>query len=400
MAIDPTTMARKVHVVIPAAGRGVRFGSSENKIYAPLAGRPVIAWTLRAFAGRVDTIVLVAHREETSRLKAIADETVAGKVYVVVGGATRQESVASGMASLSQMSGKDIVLIHDAARPLVSAAVIDLCIEQATLRATAVAALRVADTLKEAGEDRVVGRTVDRSGLWAMQTPQAFQLGLLRRAHEAAKRDGYIGTDDASLVERLDGQPIHLVEGARENIKITEPADLAFAREWLAPQSGLRVGIGYDIHRLVAGRPLWLGGVRIPSEVGLDGHSDADVILHAVCDALLGAAGLPDIGQLFPNTDPAYAGISSLALLKDVAARLSAAGWSVSNADCMVIAERPKIAPHIPAMREAMARVLGTTSETISIKATTNEGLGALGEGLGIACHATAAIVRKEAGAI
>ncbi len=355
-----------------------------------------MAWTLRAFAGKVDTIVVAARKDEIGRLRAIADEAGAKDVQVVAGGETRQESVTRGMASLIEASDNDIVLVHDAARPLVSATLIERCIEEARLKSSAVAALPVADTLKETAIDGVVRRTIDRTGVWAMQTPQAFRLSLLREAQVAAARNGYIGTDEASLVEHLGGHPVHLVKGAPENIKITEPADLEFAGQWLNPVPALRVGIGYDIHRLVAGRPLWLGGVNVPSELGLDGHSDADVILHSLCDALLGAAGLPDIGQLYPNDDPAYSGISSLKLLQDVSERLADAGWRVSNADCMVIAEQPKIAPHVSAMRRCIADALSIPFEAISIKATTNEGLGAIGEGRGIACHATAAIVRSR----
>lgn len=352
----------------------------------------MIAWTVAAFRGRVDTLVLAAREEEIGRLQETAGSVFGGDCRIVAGGETRQESVAQGIACLGAIGDNDIVLVHDAARPLVRQDVIDRCIEGARIYGAAVAALPVADTLKQAGGERDVVRTVDRDGLWAVQTPQAFRLGLLRQAHASAARDGFQGTDEASLVERLGTQPVHLVDGARENVKLTAASDLVFAQQWLG--SHMRVGIGYDIHRIVAGRPMWLGGVNIPSPFGLDGHSDADVVLHAVCDALLGAAGLPDIGQLYPNKDPAYAGISSILLLQDVAARLAASGFRTGNVDCTVIAEEPKIAGYAAAMRARIAEVLGVEDGVVSIKATTNEGLGSLGHGQGIACYATASIVR------
>jgi 2-C-methyl-D-erythritol 4-phosphate cytidylyltransferase/2-C-methyl-D-erythritol 2,4-cyclodiphosphate synthase len=392
MAIATTTTASKgVHAVIPAAGRGVRFGSGENKIFARLAGRPVIGWTVAAFAGRVDTLVLAAREDEIERVREIADIAFGRACVVIAGGENRQESVARGIASFGAVGHNDIVLVHDAARPLVRPDVIERCIEGARTHGAAVAALPVADTLKQATGEGDVVRTVERDGLWAVQTPQAFRLADLQKAHAMALRDGFVGTDEASLVERLGTQPVRLVAGARENVKLTTASDLAFAETWLGPR--MRIGIGYDIHRLVAGRPLWLGGINIPSPIGLDGHSDADVVLHAICDAFLGAAGLPDIGQLYPNQDPAFAGISSIVLLRDVVERLTAAGFHAGNVDCMVIAEEPKIAGHAPAMRALIAKVLGVEENAVSIKATTNEGLGALGKGQGIACHATASVI-------
>lgn len=337
-------------------------------------------------------MVIAAREEERKRLLEIATSAFGPNCQVVAGGENRQQSVARGIASLGAAEDNDIVLVHDAARPLLSPSLIKRCIEGARQHGSAVAALPVSDTLKEASTEHDVLQTISREGLWAVQTPQSFQMGLLREAHAQADRDAFIGTDEASLVERLGAKQVHLVEGARENIKLTTAADLAFAEHWLGAR--IRVGIGYDIHRLVADRPLWLGGVSIPSPFGLDGHSDADVVLHALCDSLLGAAGLPDIGQLYPNQDPAYKGISSIKLLSDVAARLAGGGWRVANADCTVIAEEPKIAPHAPAMRSLIAGVLGLDEGAVSIKATTNEGLGALGEGRGIACFATASIVR------
>ncbi len=288
----------------------------------------------------------------------------------------------------------DLILIHDAARPLVTSAVIDRCIAGALEFGNAAAALPVTDTLKAAGEDLTVLRTVDRDGLWAMQTPQAFRLSTLYEAHSAARTMGWTGTDEAALVEHIN-EPVHLVLGDPSNLKVTRPEDLPLAEAiWQSrhpvPLMPPRIGFGYDIHPLIEGRPLFLGGIEIPSPRGLDGHSDADVLLHALCDALLGAAGLPDIGHLFPNTDAAYKGISSLELLREVVRRLHEANYAVGNADMTLIAEAPKIAPYVGQMRSVIADALRVQPSQVGIKATTNEKLGALGRGEGIAAHAVA----------
>ncbi len=244
-------------------------------------------------------------------------------------------------------------------------------------------------------------RTIDREGLWAVQTPQAFRLATLAQASAAARDAGWTGTDEASLVEQFGEEPVHLVLGDPTNLKITRPEDLHLAeailgarREDTMPQT--RIGFGYDIHRLVPDRRLMLGGVHIPSPRGLDGHSDADVLLHALCDALLGAAGLPDIGNLFPNDDPVIKDIASLQLLHRVMARITSAGFQVGNVDMTLISEAPKIAPYVPQMRVLIADALHLEPTRVGIKATTNEGLGALGRGEGIAAHAVAALVSEE----
>ena len=320
---------------------------------------------------------------------------------VVAGGQTRQESVAIGLFTLGG-DPDDLILVHDGARPLVTSEVITRCIDGARRWGNAVAALPVADTLKAvdgAGDDApTVTRTIDREGLWAVQTPQTFSVHALYAAHTSARDEGWTGTDEASLVERFGDTPVHLVLGDPQNFKITRPDDLRLASSVLRGRGAeaappMRIGFGYDIHRLTEGRPLVLGGVPIPSPRGLDGHSDADVLLHALCDALLGAAGLPDIGHLFPNTDPAYKDADSLSLLREVVRRLSELGYGVGNVDLTLLAEAPKIAPFIPQMRAAIADCLLVRPSQVGIKATTNEGLGALGRGEGMAAHAVALIV-------
>jgi 2-C-methyl-D-erythritol 2,4-cyclodiphosphate synthase len=273
----------------------------------------------------------------------------------------------------------------------------------AAQRGAAIPACPATDTIKEVEADVRVVRTLERARLRQVQTPQAFRRTWLEEAHRRARAEGFYGTDDASLVERL-GRPVFVLPGEPWNGKITHPEDLVWAEAWCLRRQGMefplieqRVGYGYDIHPFAPHRPLWLGGVRLADSGGLKGHSDADVVLHALCDALLGAAALGDLGHHFPPTDPAYRDISSRLLLEQTWAKVRAQGWHLSNADVMVLAERPRLAPFIPAMRRAIAEVLGCEEERISIKATTHEGLDAVGEGKGIAAHAVVHLWRTAA---
>ena len=390
------------YALIPAAGRAARFntdgGTDGNKVFAPLMGRPLLRWTAAAFADHpgIDGIVVVAGAGEVARCREALDG-LDKLLAIIPGGETRQVSVAIGLFTLGG-AADDLVLVHDGARPLVTPEIITRCLDGAREFGNAVAALPLTDTLKAVDDAQIVQRTVDREGLWAVQTPQAFRIATLFDAHIAARDQGWSGTDEASLVERFGAEPVHLVLGAPDNLKVTRPGDLKLAEALLRARSGeqmaqTRIGFGYDIHPLIAGRLLMLGGVAIPSPRGLDGHSDADVLLHALCDALLGAAGLPDIGNLFPNTDAAYKGISSLELLRQVRERVGAVGYSVGNVDMTLIAEAPKISSHVPQMRTLIAECLHIEPARVGIKATTNEGLGSLGRGEGIAAHAVAAIV-------
>ncbi len=390
------------YALIPAAGRAARFntdgGKGGNKIFASLAGRPLLRWTAEAFAAHpgIDGILVVAGAGEVARCRAMLDG-LDKLLSIIPGGETRQASVAVGLFTLGG-APDDLVLVHDGARPLVTPDVITRCLDGAREFGNAVAALPVSDTLKAVDERQTVRRTVDREGLWAVQTPQAFRMATLFGAFVAARDRSWTGTDEASLVEQFGDEAVHLVLGAPDNFKVTRPDDLRLAEAVLrsrleGPVGQTRIGFGYDIHPLALGRRLVLGGVEIPSPRGLDGHSDADVLLHALCDALLGAAGLPDIGSLFPNTDLAYKGISSLHLLSQVRERLDFAGYEVGNIDLTLIAEAPKIAPHVPQMRARIAETLHIEPARVGIKATTNEGLGSLGRGEGIAAHAVAAII-------
>ncbi|MFZ5925299.1 MAG: 2-C-methyl-D-erythritol 2,4-cyclodiphosphate synthase, partial [Bacillota bacterium] len=317
------------------------------------------------------------------------------------GGERRQDSVLRGLASLD--AACDIVVIHDGARPLIRPNTVSRVVEAAREFGAAIAAVPVKDTIKVVRGCDVVG-TMDRETLWAAATPQAFQREIIESGYERAVRDGLAATDDAMLVEGT-GVAVKVVPGEYDNIKITTPEDLVIAEALLAARDGsrperrqIRVGLGFDVHRLVPGRRLVLGGVTIPFGLGLEGHSDADVMLHAVADAILGACALGDIGRLFPDDDTAYAGISSTVILEKVRDLAKEAGFAVNNVDVMLLAERPKISGFVPEMREVIARVLCIPVDQVSIKATTMEGMGFVGSGAGMACYASCSVTVNDGG--
>ncbi len=388
-------MSRPVRAgaVVVAAGAGTRLPGPLRKPFLPLGDQLMVERALAAFTAcdRVTTVVVAVAGEDVERARArLRPAPGGGKVAAVVpGGATRRASVAAALAALSDSGW---VVVHDGARPFVSPALIARVLDAAQATGAATAALPVTDTLKSVDGDRV-HRTVDRGGLYAVQTPQAFRADLLREAHRRVPADDAV-TDDAELVERIGGA-VAVVAGDPANVKITTPEEYALARRQVEVMAGAaRVGVGYDVHRLVPDRPLVLGGVRVPSPRGLTGHSDADALTHAVMDALLGAAGLPDIGQQFPPGDPAYRDADSVGLLASVAARLRSAGWAVLNVDAVVCAEAPRLAPFVAAMRGRLAEALGVPTEAVGIKATTAEGIGAIGRGDGIAAQAVALLRR------
>lgn len=393
-------MQYKVMAVVPAAGSGTRMGAGPAKQFLRLGSAPLLSRTLSALEKSpvVEGVVVVSPLGGEAELAARCIEPYGfGKVTAVVpGGAERQDSVAAGVAAAAQY-GARWVLVHDAARPLVKPELFARVLEAARSTGAAVAALPCQDTIKQAREDGLVGRTLDRSKLWQVQTPQGFRMDLLQKALEQADRDGFKATDEAGLMERA-GHEVKLVMGAKENIKITTPDDLRLARGWLeAGSPPSRVGQGMDVHRFAPERPLVLGGVLINYELGLLGHSDADVITHALMDALLAAAGLGDIGGMFPDTDPVYAGADSLDLLDRVVERLAKEGWRPQQASVTCMAQKPKLAPHAEAMRLNLAARMGLDPGWVNIAATTTEGLGFTGRGEGIAALATAVIAPLEA---
>lgn len=372
--------------IILGGGSGQRMGAKCNKVLLPIAGKSMIVRSVEAFVPLVEQAVVVSREED---MPVMASELAQNglDVPMVSGGATRQESVWRGLQALSGQCGG--VLVHDGARCLVTADVIQRCMVSVEKCGTGVAAVPVTDTIKTVSDANIALDTPNRASLRAVQTPQGFKVDLLRRAHEQAQRDGFLGTDDASLVERL-GVPVQLTEGSRRNIKLTTPEDLLMAEAFFAEQAlpALRVGQGYDVHRLVEGRPLILCGVSIPHTLGLLGHSDADVALHALMDAMLGAMALGDIGKHFPDTDEAYRGISSMLLLRHVVALLKAHHARVTNCDVTIVAQKPKLLPYIPQMRQNVADALELPLARVNIKATTTEKLGFEGEEKGISAQA------------
>ncbi len=374
-----------VSAVIVAAGSSTRMGCP--KLLLPLAGKPVLWHTLQAFDRSSVSQIVIVGREEDRPLIADWCASLSTPCAITVGGATRQCSVANGMALVDARA--TLVAIADGARPLITPAEIDRVIDVAASCGAAAQAVRVKDTIKQANADHIITATPDRASLWQVQTPQVFDTALYRRAMEAAEQGGWDLTDDCQLVERI-GASVTLVEGSYENLKITTPEDIPAARAILTKRGvgGMRIGHGYDVHRYAEDRKLILGGVEIVFEKGLLGHSDADVLTHAIMDALCGAATLGDIGGLFPDTDPAYEGADSVMLLCHVAKLVKDKGFAIENIDATVLCQRPKLKPHIAAMRERLAQALALDVERVNIKATTEEGLGFTGAMEGIAAHA------------
>ena len=385
-------LQKTISAVLVAAGSSTRMGF--DKLSFDLGGETVLHRSIRAFdqCPQIGEIVLVAGKN-----RAFVEQQAVGctkPVQIVAGGATRAESAKNGVLA----AHGELVAVHDAARPFVSLAVIAAVLEAAARCGAAAPAVPVKDTIKQAvpGDGKTVPEaclvrsTPDRSTLYAVQTPQCFdRTQYLAALQELDAEKARLVTDDCSLFE-LTGRSVQLTQGDYANLKITTREDLP--RPVQKEETRMRIGHGYDVHRLVEGRKLILGGVEIPFEKGLLGHSDADVLAHAVMDAVLGAAALGDIGQHFPDNDPAYAGADSLELARHVARILSEHGWRVENIDATILCQRPKLAPHIPAMRANLAAAFGLPVDAVSVKATTEEHLGFTGEGLGIAAHAVALI--------
>jgi len=388
--------------IIVAAGKGSRMKSADSKQFLPLGGKPILVHTLELFERLPDvaSVVLVTGAKDMERCARLVREHGIGKVEAVVeGGAERQDSVFRGLCALPVHL--NWVLVHDAVRPFASLEHIAACLEAAREAGGAVLAVPVKDTIKAADAAGRVAATPDRRTLWSVQTPQAFRRGLFTAGHALAQRDGFLGTDDASLVERL-GEPVRIVEGSYDNIKITTPEDLQWAEAYLARREPagrkgaapvIRIGQGFDVHAFAEGRRCIIGGVDIPFEKGLVGHSDADVLLHAVADAVLGALALGDIGKHFPDTDAAFKDADSLLLLKQAWRLAEERGYRLGNLDATIIAQRPKLAPHIPRMTEILAAALGAETGQVSVKATTTEKLGFPGREEGIAAQAVVCLL-------
>jgi 2-C-methyl-D-erythritol 4-phosphate cytidylyltransferase / 2-C-methyl-D-erythritol 2,4-cyclodiphosphate synthase len=420
--------ARRVWAIVPAAGRGARFAASADassptqesspKQYAPLLGATVLEWSLRALLAepRVHA-VMVALAADDAHWPGIAARLASPKLHTTIGGANRQDTVANGLDALAgQATADDWILVHDAARPCLSAADLGALLDAvgvedaadaadaagtgaaqsamgAAARDGAVLAAPIVDTVKRDLGGHVA--TVDRQGLWRALTPQVFAFAQLRHALKEAKLAGIEVTDEAQAVERMGLRPT-LVQGSPFNVKVTRPQDLATAAHVLkmtepkmTNDTPMRVGQGFDVHAFGEGDHVILGGVRIAHAKGVVAHSDGDVVIHALCDAVLGALGDGDIGQHFPDSDPRYRGADSRVFLRVVAARMQAAGLKLINADVTVLAEAPRIAAHRAAMAAHLGADLGVAPQLINIKATTTERLGFIGRGEGLAALAS-----------
>ena len=379
-----------VTAIIAAGGAGRRLGADVPKQLIDIGGGSMLQHTIRAFLThpRVsDVVVALPRATEHGGLAALAPDR-ASALHAVTGGARRQDSVANAFDHVPASS--EIVLIHDAARPFVTASLIGRTIDAASAHGAAIAAMPSHDTVKRV-ERGVIRETIPRDAIYLAQTPQGFRRDVLAAA-VALGRSGVDATDEAALAERA-GFPVHVVEGEPGNVKITTEDDLRAARQRTTGRARTgRAGTGYDLHRLVDGRPLLLAGIAIPSERGALGHSDADVVCHAATDAILGAAGLGDIGRHFPDTDPRWKDASSLVLLEQAAAMVRDAGFEVGNLDVTVILERPKIKDYVDAMRERIGAAIGVDASRVSVKGKTNEGVDAVGRGEAIAAHAIALI--------
>ncbi len=387
----------RVSAILAAGGIGVRLGAGQPKQFLDLDGRSMLERSLAVLATHPDVheVVVALPASHLDPPPACLSQAWPCPVRAVAGGARRQDSVARAFAAVQPST--EVVLVHDAARPFASGDLVRRMIDAAHASGAAVPALAAIDTVKlgrEADGRSWVVATVPRQDVYLVQTPQAFTRDVLAAAlAEGAKAE--LATDEAGLVERLGGQ-VELVEGEPGNVKITTPEDLASARarpDVAAARPDIRIGSGYDLHRLVSGRPLILGGVSVPFDTGLDGHSDADIICHAVTDAVLGAAALGDIGQLFPDSDAAWKDADSIALLGQAVARVHEAGFRVGNVDVTVIAERPRLLPHVPAIRANLAAALGVEPAAVSVKGKTNERVDSMGRGESMACHAVALLL-------
>lgn len=386
-------MARVIALIL-AAGQGKRMAGAVPKQFLVVAGRPLVAHTLAKFQEhpQIDEIIVVTRAEDIAYCwqKIVAPFGLTKVSQIIAGGDERGASVYAGLLALPPEAAW--VLIHDGVRPLVSAPIIADVLRAAQENGAAIAAVPVKDTIKMVAENSRVAKTLVREKLWQAQTPQGFKKDLIIEAYRQAHHSGRKGTDDASLVEQL-GVPVTIVRGEDANLKITTPDDLL---SWRGVLSGgraeglggnMRVGFGYDVHPWAAGRKLILGGVEIPFNLGLAGHSDADVLTHALMDALLGAAALGDIGDLFPASEAAYRDASSLLLLKQVVDKVQKLGYFCLNVDCTLAAERPPLAPYREMMCQNLAAALGIARERVNIKFTTTEGLGFVGRQEGVAAQ-------------
>ena len=398
---DPRTNSQSLGVIIVAAGSSTRMGGGDKQ-FADLNGEPVLGHSLRVFARcrHVAGIALVLSSDNLDRgRRLVSDAGLDDLVICVQGGERRQDSARIGLEALkSSVAETEFIAVHDGARPFVDDSMIERGLATARVTGAAVAGVAVKDTIKACGPNRVVTKTLDRRGLWAIQTPQIFRTGVLSAAYETVTAEV---TDDAAMVE-LGGGLVAVFDGHPENIKITTPDDLLVAgliasrRQGVEPSTGeQRWGTGFDGHRFVSGGPLRLGGVDVPFDRHLEGHSDGDVLLHALSSSILGAASLGDLGSVFPSSDQQLAGIDSGVILARCVEMARSGGWAVTHLDATIVAQRPKLAGHLRDMAMQIATTANIPLTSVNIKVTSTDGVGAIGAGEGIAAQAIATLSRR-----
>lgn len=387
----------KICAIILAAGSGRRMKMDMNKVFIKFDEQSAVVRCLKSFeaTGLFSDIIVVCKAEERATMEHKAAKYLQKtRCLFCEGGKERQDSVKNALRLVPEDT--DIVMVHDAARCFVTEQIIRDCAASAIRCGSGVVAIPATDTIKRVRRN-VVEATLPREKLVCVQTPQAFSYELITKAYAQAEEDGFLGTDDASLVERVCDE-VYIVQGSPDNIKLTTKADVEQGQDIVQKQQAtdIRIGNGFDMHAFAQGRELVLGGVKIPHESGLDGHSDADVLVHAIMDALLGAARMGDIGGLFPDTDPKYKGISSIELLREVGALLTKYGYYVVNIDSTLIMQKPKVMPYRDQMVENIANALNIPRVYVSVKATTTEYLGAVGRGEGAAAQAVCILQKRR----
>ena len=398
---DPRTNSQSLGVIIVAAGSSTRMGGGDKQ-FADLNGEPVLGHSLRVFARcrHVAGIALVLSWDNLDRgRRLVSDAGLDDLVMCVQGGERRQDSARIGLEALkSSVAETEFIAVHDGARPFVDDSMIERGLATARVTGAAAAGVAVKDTIKACGPNRVVTKTLDRRGLWAIQTPQIFRTGVLSAAYETVTAEV---TDDAAMVE-LGGGLVAVFDGHQENIKITTPDDLLVARLIASRRQGVepssdeqRWGTGFDGHRFVPGGPLRLGGVDVPFDRHLEGHSDGDVLLHALSSSILGAASLGDLGSVFPSSDQQLAGIDSGVILARCVEMARSGGWAVTHLDATIVAQRPKLAGHLRDMAMQIATTANIPLTSVNIKVTSTDGVGAIGAGEGIAAQAIATLSRR-----
>lgn len=384
----------KTYAIVLAGGSGKRMGTETPKVLLPLNGTPALIYSLKAFnaSNMIDGIVLVCPEDNIDEYTALAKEHNIDKlIKAAAGGMERTYSVYNGLCAVDNC---DYVLIHDGARPMLRSEYIKAVLEKCKTTKSAIAAKPIVNTIKKVNDDEITN-TVDRSDLWEVYTPQCFEYTLIKRAYDYVINNDIAITDDASALEAI-GQKVYVVDIKNRDFKLTTPSDIKLVEKLIMENNEIRVGLGFDVHRYAEDRKMILGGVEIPYEKGLLGHSDADVLTHAVMDAILGAAGLPDIGQLFPDSSNEFKDIYSITLLKKVMGKVMDAGYTINNIDAVIACEAPKIAPYRDEMIACLSDALMCDMDRINIKGTTTEKLGFEGRGEGISSRCIASLNKHK----